>query len=148
MIVIDTNVAISIIHKKVPISGLRILMDSSKVNDKEIISITAPSMYELYFGLFKLKRRKDITLDEHKWNIEREAIEKMGELLPVLAYTHKSAMISADIYTDLISQGKEIDQFDCLIAGTALSHNYTRILTTNVNHFERIPNFECIPFPL
>ncbi|MHA1109621.1 MAG: type II toxin-antitoxin system VapC family toxin [Promethearchaeota archaeon] len=142
MIIIDTNVAISIIHEKISISDLKRL-----VMDEEIVAITAPTMYELYFGLFKLKRKKGIKLNLKKWNQELKAIEKISIVLPVLPYTLNSAKISADLYTKLISKGQIIELFDCMIAGTALSHDFSRILTTNIKHFDRIPNFQTVEFP-
>lgn len=143
MIVIDTTVAISIIHQK--ISNLQF---KKIITTEENIVITAPSMYEIYYGLFKLKRKKGQNINEKKWNQELVSIQKLSKVLSVLPYTLESARISADIYTELVSKGISIDLFDCFIAGTALSHNYNRILTENVKHFERIPNFNCIEFPL
>jgi predicted nucleic acid-binding protein len=50
----------------------------------------------------------------------------------------ESAEVAARLFYELRKKGKEIDSFDCLIAGTLLIQNCAHILTRNKKHFSRI----------
>lgn len=139
MIVLDSDVAIALLHKKISIENL-----ISLIKENEILSISSPSVYELYFGLYKLKRTKGVSLNLLKWQQELDGIESLIKILPVLDFNYLSAKLSADIYTDLVSQGKTIGLFDCMIASVVISHNGRGIITGNRKHFERIENLEII----
>ncbi len=139
MIVLDSDVAIALLHKKISIENL-----ISLIKENEILSISSPSVYELYFGLYKLKRTKGVSLNLLKWQQELDGIERLIKILPVLDFNYLSAKLSADIYTDLVSQGKTIGLFDCMVASVVISHNGRGIITGNRKHFERIENLEII----
>jgi tRNA(fMet)-specific endonuclease VapC len=47
----------------------------------------------------------------------------------------------ADLKSRLEMEGKRLDDFDLLIASTALALNY-RLVTNNERHFRRIPGLE------
>lgn len=139
MIILDTNMIIRLIHKKIDLSDLK-----KRIHDQETFGISAISMYELYFGLYQLKYRKHITLIQQKWEKELKSIRRIEKMLEILPFTSKSAEISADIYNLLRSKGEEIDIFDCMIAGTIKTNGLTQILTTNKKHFQKIPGIEII----
>lgn len=139
MIVLDSDIAISLLHKQVSIETL-----ISHIKENEILSISSLTVYELYFGLYKLKKSKGVSLNLPKWQQELNGIEKLTKILPILDYNLQSAKLSADIYIDLVSKGKTIGLFDCMIAGVVIAHGGRGIITGNKKHFERIENLEII----
>jgi len=59
---------------------------------------------------------------------------------------YKEAEMAAKIYDNLESQGQRIDDNDILITGIMLSNGIKKIITKNVNHFERIKDIEIIQY--
>ena len=141
MIVLDTSVIVKIIHNKVNLSKLR-----EKVAESEVFGISSISLYEIYFGLYQLKYNKEIKLNEEKWDKELKVIRSIEENLEILHFNPKSAEISAELFNLLRYQGKMIELFDCMIAGNMKAYQVTQIITTNIKHFEKIPDLEIIEF--
>jgi len=139
MIVLDSDIAISLLHKQISIETL-----ISHIKENEILTISSLTVYELYFGLYKLKRTKGVSLNLPKWQQELNGIEKLTKILPILDFNYQSAKLSADIYTNLVSKGKTIGLFDCMIASVVIAHGGRGIITGNKKHFERIENLEII----
>ena len=139
MIILDTNVIIKIIHNEVNLENL-----NRKVSETEIFGISAISLYELYFGLYQLKCNKEITLNQVKWEKELQSIRLIEKKLEIIPFNSKSAEISAELFNNLRFQGKIIELFDCLIAGTMKAFDINKIITSNIKHFKLIPDLEII----
>lgn len=59
----------------------------------------------------------------------------------------RKATIKAGILAGMLSkEGKKIGEIDCLIAGVALAHGMTRIITKNKEHFSRIPELTIVSY--
>ncbi len=133
MIILDTNVIIKIIHNKLNLAQLK-----EKILETEIFGISSISLYELYFGLYKIKYRKDKQINQEKWDNELRIIKLIEDKLEVIEFDSKSAQLSAEIYHLLRSKGEIIELFDCMIAGNMKAFGHKSIITTNSKHFSRI----------
>ncbi|MCP5006045.1 MAG: type II toxin-antitoxin system VapC family toxin [Planctomycetes bacterium] len=65
------------------------------------------------------------------------------KLVSILPDSDEIAKIFGKVRGKLRKKGELIDNFDLMIASTALFHNLT-ILTNNRKHFERVDNLEII----
>ena len=139
MIILDTSVIIKIIHSKVNLAQLK-----EKVPKTEIFGISSISLYELYFGLYQIKFRKDGKINQEKWENELKIIKLIEDKLEIIKFNAKSAQLSAEIYNLLRSKGETIELFDCMIAGNMKAFGYRDIITTNMKHFTRISDIETI----
>ena len=70
---------------------------------------------------------------------QMELFQGFVSLNNIIPVTEISAQISAEIYANLRKKGKPLDDIDILIAGIAVSNNFT-LITHNTKHFERIDN--------
>ena len=120
MILLDSTFLIDLIRGKK--ETLKI------INSKESLLTTQINMYEVIKGLFL----KNITSSKFVEIIE------MFNNIKVLPLDDSAVIKSAEIYADLTKKGIEIHNFDCIIAGTALSKGINTIVTKNADHFKRI----------
>lgn len=95
------------------------------INDPMMITVI--SQMELYYGAYKSKK---ITSNIAKL----KALEKVFDILPV---EMANAEIFGRLKADLEGKGSRLDDFDLIIATSALSHNLT-LVTNNEKHFKRI----------
>ncbi len=133
MIILDTNVIIKLIHKKINLAQLK-----KKISETELFGISSISIYELYFGLYQIKFRKDRQINQEKWDNEFRIIKFLEDKLEVIDFNSKSAQLSAEIYHLLRSKGETVEIFDCMIAGNMKAFGFKSIITTNSKHFSRI----------
>ena len=137
MIFLDSSACIEILRGNTTLGDIKVLCENFP------LSITTPTIFELYNGVHfhqysKNKRKKEYIT---------KALNGITQLLKNLdSYdlTPTATEKSSIIYNQLIGQGKEIEVFDCLIAGIILDNGYDKILTTNQDHFERIQDLEVI----
>lgn len=66
--------------------------------------------------------------------------------MEIFSLGFKEAEKAAEIYDILESKGNIIDDNDILIAGIMLSNGITKILTRNINHFEKIASINVIKY--
>jgi len=90
------------------------------------LSVSIISYYEIVSGLQSINASKRI-----------KEFEKFCDLIEIVNLNKESILASCKIYSNLKNTGKLIDDIDILIAGIALSNNYT-FITDNTKHFERI----------
>jgi tRNA(fMet)-specific endonuclease VapC len=64
-------------------------------------------------------------------------VRRLAEVLPVIVVTPAIMETFAAVKADLERQGRATDDFDLIIAATALSINY-RLVTSNERHFQHI----------
>ncbi|HDP99977.1 MAG TPA: type II toxin-antitoxin system VapC family toxin, partial [bacterium] len=76
-------------------------------------------------------------------NAEKQlaAFLQFAEYNSIIPITKDSIEISTDIYADLRTKGRLIDDIDILIAGIAMSNNLV-LVTHNTSHFKRINGLE------
>jgi predicted nucleic acid-binding protein len=139
MIIIDTDIAINIIHASLDMDDMaKIIEPESK------IAITSPSMYELYFGLYRMEYRRKNKPSMERIASEKKAIDHLEKILIHIPFNNKDARLGAQIFNELLSKGEEIDIFDCMISAIVLRQKECKILTNNREHFKRIRNLEII----
>ena len=91
------------------------------------IKISVITLMELYYGAYKSQR---ITGNLAKLRTLENALE-------VIPAGKESADIFGSLKAKLEKSGSRLDDFDLIIAATALAHNLI-LVTNNVRHFQRI----------
>jgi len=86
---------------------------------------------ELLYGAMKSRRREE--------NLAK--VRRIAELFPVVELSRGITETYADIKTSLESRGSRLDDFDLLIASTALVLGLT-LVTNNERHFRRVPGLQ------
>lgn len=74
---------------------------------------------------------------------ERIKVEKLLASVERVPFDSKAAETSGRILGTLTKTGKTIGDFDCQIAGHALSMN-ARLATKNIRHFQRIKELKVL----
>lgn len=83
---------------------------------------------ELVYGAMKSVRRQE--------NLAR--VRRTGEIFPVIDVTRAVMDVFGSLKAELTTKGTPLDDFDLIIASTALSLNYS-LVTNNERHFQRVP---------
>ena len=123
---LDTDVVIDHIRG-------RKLLDESVLKQGALISLI--TLGELYYGSFKSEKgKKGIAIIRRDINLLR---------IEVLSLTEGMIEKFAKIKADLMLKGKRLEDFDLLIAATALNLGLT-LVTRNVKHFERIQGLKVL----
>lgn len=92
-------------------------------------SISVISYGELMFGAAKSEQKIK--------NLAK--VKRVRELFPIVELTPGIMDIFGELKADLQKSGTAVDDFDLLIAATALYLNYT-LVTNNEKHFKKIPH--------
>ena len=125
---IDTSIFIDCLRRKVVNSSIYFL--ESLITDN-IGFTSAITVAELSVGAH-LSRRKD-------------ALDKTLELISIVEVVDINTDVAVEggkIYSRLVKEGGTIELNDCLISATAISQGINKIVTRNINHFERIKEIE------
>lgn len=99
-------------------------------DEKTPVALSALTVFEVSVGL----RRESAQY----WDRFNEVVEA----LVVLPITETTARRAISIQHDLLDRGERIGARDVLIAGTAIGSPDTRVLTRNVDEFERVDGLE------
>ena len=135
MIILDTSACIDHLNGNKDLKKI--------ISEQEnLVHITAITVYEINIGLERTKRKISEERYKQLYKIWMEFISGM-EIFPL---SFKEAEKAAEIYDKLESKGQIIDDNDILIAGIMLSNGIKKIITKNVNHFERIEGIEIIEY--
>lgn len=118
---LDTTVCISIIRENAKVVNKVLSVGQDKCFVSEM------SIAELFYGAAKSGRA------EHFLDVQ--LIRQSFEVIPI----YSSLRIYGEIKASLERAGKRIDEFDLLIASTALKGSMT-LVSHNQKHFNRIPN--------
>ncbi len=68
-------------------------------------------------------------------------VRRVGELFPVIDVSRAIMETFAAVKAELETKGRRVDDFDLIIAATALVMGY-RLVTNNERHFSSIPGLE------
>lgn len=101
--------------------------------EEEPLYTSEINTFELYTGLYRICRSS-----RDKIQRRTEELEQILARVEVLPFERAASLESAKILAQLLSKGTPIGSRDVMIAGTALSKGIKRVLTRNVQHFERI----------
>ncbi|MBM6670865.1 type II toxin-antitoxin system VapC family toxin [Phocaeicola coprophilus] len=120
---LDTNICISMFKNK---QGIR-----EKILDVSLTNcfVSEITLAELFYGAAKSGR------EEHFKDVEM--VIRMFKVLPV----YPCLRLYGGMKAELEAKGMRIDEFDLLIGATAV-FNKMVMVTSNVKHFERIPEIQ------
>ena len=127
MKLLDTTVVIDIDR-----GGYEVLSKVRKLDRTGPHVISVVTQYEFYWGIFRRYQK-----GSKKYEEAMDKAEMMFSRFYLLPVTPEIAIKAAEIGTNLISQGKEVDIMDTYIASTAILHRLT-LVTANIAHFEEI----------
>jgi tRNA(fMet)-specific endonuclease VapC len=122
MFLLDTDTLIFLLR------GHQEVLRNVEVHGEDPKAISVISYGELLYGAAKSLRPEA--------NMAR--VRRLAELLPVIDVTPAVMEAFAGLKADSERRGHAIDDFDLVIAATALSVNY-RLVTNNERHFRHIP---------
>jgi tRNA(fMet)-specific endonuclease VapC len=123
MYLIDTDIMIY------SLKGVDEVVERFRSTATQPKAISVITYGELLFGAKKSQQQRD--------NLAR--IHRVAEIFPVIDVTRSVMETFSSIKVDLESKGQPLDDFDLLIAATALVTGYC-LVTNNERHFRRIPD--------
>ena len=123
MYLLDTDVLVSLLR------GHGSMSESFAAHAADPKAISVVTYGELLYGALKSARPVENTAK----------VRRFAELLPVVDLSPAIMETFATLKADLEKAGKKVDDFDLLIAATAIHLSYT-LVTRNVRHFRNIPN--------
>ena len=130
MICIDSDCIIDFLRGKV--EAIKIIESY-----KEVLATTEVNVFEVFFGIYNIK------------NISEEE-EKSASLffanIPILSSDCGWGKKAAKLFSELIRDGKIIEQDDCIIASIMIKNDCNKIITNNKKHFTKIDNIEVIQY--
>ncbi len=103
------------------------VQENLKLHVNDLIQISIITLMELYYGAYK-SEYVDANIAKIK------TLEQSLEILPT---GQETAEIFGKLKSRLESGGNRLDDFDLIIASTALAHNLV-LVTNNEKHFQRI----------
>lgn len=130
MIGLDTSAIIDLFKGN---QNIRIFLDG---ND-EPLAATIMSYLELSFGL---------NPENPKHAEEGKYYKEFFKSVYNLDLSQSSCEEASKIFWKLKKEGKEIEQFDCVIAASFISEGINKILTGNPKHFDRIKELSVISY--
>ena len=121
---LDTDVLIDNLRKKVKLK--REIVEAGTAT-------TIINVGELVYGAFKSKnpQKASEVVEDFLADLEIEIITLNKEIIYVFG----------KLKADLETKGQRLEDFDLLIASTAIAHSLT-LVTNNIRHFSRIPNLQ------
>lgn len=125
MFLIDTDILIY------SLKGDPVVMDHLNQTSASPKAISVISYGELLYGAHKSSRPID--------NLAR--VRRLGEVLPVIDISPAIMDAFGSLKAHLEQDGKRLDDFDLVIAATAITIGY-RLVTNNEKHFSRIEGLE------
>ncbi len=103
------------------------VQENLRLHVNDLIQISIITLMELYYGAYK-SQHVDANLAK---------IKTLEQSLNILITGQETAEIFGKMKSKLESNGNRLDDFDLLIASTALTHNLV-LITNNKKHFQRI----------
>lgn len=115
------------------LNGKRGIVDQLTALRKEGLAISVISLAEVYEGVY-------YSLDPKS---SQEGLNNFLKLVSILPDSDEIAKIFGKVRGGLRKKGELIDNFDLMIASTAIHYDLT-VLTNNRKHFERVEGLEII----
>jgi tRNA(fMet)-specific endonuclease VapC len=88
------------------------------------------------FGELLYGAKKSVQRDKNT-----SIVYRLAEIFPIVGVTRSTIEAFTDVKMALDKKGERIEDFDLLIAATALSLNYT-LVTNNTKHYKRIDGLQ------
>lgn len=121
MYLLDTDIIIYLLK------GHEVVSQNLKKHYYDPIKISTITLMELYYGAYKSQKVES--------NLAK--IKKIENSLEIIPIGQELVEIFGLLKSKLEKKGKPIDDFDLILASTALSHNMV-LVTNNEKHFKRI----------
>ena len=112
-------------------------------NPNEILFTSEINVFELFLGIYS---SKILAKDKSLYEKRKQRIEELISKFQILSFGRKEAIESSKILGILYREGKPIEFRDGLIAGIARSNGISRILTRNIDHFNRIEGIKAVKY--
>ena len=112
-------------------------------NPTEILFTTEINIFELYLGLYS---SKVLEQDPDQFEMRKQRLEELILKFQVLTFRRGEALTAARILGKLYRTGKPIEFRYGLIAGIAISNGIKKVLTRNIEHFNRIEGVEVLSY--
>ncbi len=110
---------------------------NTKVNQKISEYAAIPKAISIVtFGELLYGAKKSTQRDKNT-----SIVYRLAEIFPIVGITRSTIEAFTDIKMALDMKGERIEDFDLLIAATALSLNYT-LVTNNTKHYKRIEGLQ------
>ncbi len=122
---LDTNACVDLIRNK------QYMRDKIMEVGKENCYVSIISISELYYGASNSGRKEERIKD----------IFLINSLFKTKNLTARIVELYGDIKADFRKNGTPVDDFDILIAATAIVNNYT-VVINNTKHFFRVPGIK------
>ena len=123
---LDTNIIVKLFR-----GDTKITLRIKEIEEKEEICITIINVYELYKGVYSTRKKerhfqnlKDFLKETKVLNINEDVCDKAGS-----------------IYATLKKENQLIEDADLLI-GSIVLNNDAELVTTNPEHFKRVPTLK------
>ncbi len=132
-VILDTSILIQTERGRLDIEGF------IKGKEEELFGLSVITAAELLHGVHRA--------DSAKRRRRRSAyVEKLIELFPIYPFDLAAARIYADLWAQLLREGKMIGAHDLMIGSTALALGFS-IATFNKREFDRIEGLEVELLP-
>jgi tRNA(fMet)-specific endonuclease VapC len=139
MYLLDTNI-VSFIPRDGENSKIikQYLAQKLNTNNKLDLFISVITYQELMFGIEEVKRKNG---KDYKKEYFIALMDFIKNSLLVLDYTKEMSQKFSKTQSKLLGDGICVDDFDIMIATTALDNDFT-LVTNNTKDFENIPNLK------
>lgn len=127
MYLLDTDILIY------SLKGNEAVVRNLEIHQQAFLAISVISLMELYYGAYKSKQRTA--------NLAK--VRQIEDGFTILPVEHPVAETFGMIKSDLEDQGRPLDDFDLIIAASALASNLT-LVTNNHKHFSRIKGLKLV----
>lgn len=107
------------------------------LTDHPDVATTDINLFEVLTGALLTKRNPHLEV--------KRALDLRNQM-DVFPLDERSIRRAAEINAQLRTNGKPVEELDCIIAGIALAHGHTDIVTENRQHFERIPSIKVCSY--
>jgi predicted nucleic acid-binding protein len=121
MFLLDTDTLIFILN------GSDTVVQNLRMHLEDSISISVISLMELYYGAHK----------SQKISSNLAKVKRLEEAMQIIPVGTEVTEIFGLLKATLEVQGNRLDDFDLVIAASALTHHLT-LVTNNLAHFSRI----------
>lgn len=125
MYLLDTNTVVY------SLKGSSAVEENLQHHFNDPMSISVITLMELYYGAYK----------SHRVTGNLAKLRTLENALEVIPPGKESADIFGSLKARLEKSDSRLDDFDLVIAATALAHNLI-LVTNNVKHFQRIEGLE------
>ncbi|HME52235.1 MAG TPA: type II toxin-antitoxin system VapC family toxin [Candidatus Lokiarchaeia archaeon] len=132
VILIDSNVMIGFLTN----DEAAVTIFEKFVNDKELICISAISVYEIYLGIMA-----NLYLKDGRPSKVPELLATYKQFLQkvdMLSFTRGAAERAGEIRAQSLGKGLSIKEKDCQIAGITLERGVDKVITRDEHDFKKI----------